>query len=96
MGEFDRRQHRRFGQLIRPCFDHHDRIGRPRHDELQFASLHRFQVRIDDELAIDPTDPDACDGTEERNVGYGQGRGGGGNADDVGRACPDRTTALRR
>ena len=40
--------------------------------------------RVDDELAIDAADAHGAYGRAERNVGQGQGGGGGVDGDDVG------------
>ena len=65
MGELDRFEHGRFGQLIRSGLHHHDRVGSPGDDQIQFAALQRFEVRIYDELTVDPPDLDTGNGTEK-------------------------------
>ncbi len=68
MGEFDRLKHDGFGQFVRPCFDHHDRIRRSRHNEVKLALRYRFKIRIHNELAIQSTDPHACNRIVKWNI----------------------------
>ena len=66
--QFDCFQHGGFGQLVRPGFDHHHRIRRSGHHEMEFAGLQHLQVRIHHELPVDTSDLDACNRAVEREL----------------------------
>ena len=79
VSEQDGLGHDVFGQELGARLDHHDRVPGARDDEVELGLLELAVGRVDDELAIDPSDADGADGARERDRADGQrGRGGHG------------------
>ena len=64
--------------------DHHDRLARAGHDEVELALGQLAVRRVRDELAADATDADRADRALERDVADAQRRGGAVERQDVG------------
>jgi hypothetical protein len=84
VAEQDRLGHDVFGQELGARLDHHDRVARAGHDQVELRLLDLAVGRVDDELAVDPADPDGADRPGERDLADRQGGRGGDRADDVG------------
>ena len=54
------------GTWIAPRLDHRQRLARPDHDEIERRLAELLERRVDDELALEPSDPDRADRAEER------------------------------
>src|SRR4029079_8950257 len=63
MAEQDRLGHDVLGQELLARLYDHDRVARPGDDQVELGLLDLAVRRVDDELAVDPADPDGADGT---------------------------------
>ena len=84
MTEQDRLGHDVLGQELGTRLDHHDRVARAGHDEVELRVLELGVGRIDDELALDPADAERSDGTQEWDLADRQCRRGRDRAEHVG------------
>ena len=73
-----------FGDLVKCTFDGTNRISGPGDDDVHVALVELRHCRVDDELAVDPSDADSCNRRGKRYVRKTQGRGGAEHAQDVG------------
>jgi hypothetical protein len=84
MAEHHRVQHHLFGELLGLRLHHHDGIGGAGHHQVEIALLHLGKGRVEDEIAVDETDPGGRDRPEERDARQRQRRGRRDHGDDVG------------
>ena len=68
LGEFERLEHVRFGDLVRAAFDHDDVGGSTRDDHVHVALIELGDRRHDHEFAIETRDANAGDRLGERDV----------------------------
>ena len=83
MAEQDRLGHDGFGQELGAGLDHHDRVLGPGDDQVELRVGELRVGRVDDELAVDPSDADRSDRAVERDLADRQRRGCRDRADDV-------------
>ena len=63
-------QHIRLGHHGRAAFHHHDAVPGPREVDVDITPGYFGLERIHHPLAVDPTDPNACQRTAEGDIGY--------------------------
>ncbi len=83
MPEQDRLGHDGFRQELGARLDHHDRVARAGDDQVELRVGELAVGRVDDELAVDPTDADGTDRTRERDLADGQGGRGRDRAEHI-------------
>ena len=84
MAEEDGLGHHLLRHELRAGLDHHDRVTGAGHDEIELGVLELRDGRVDDELAVDPADPDRADRTLERDLADRERGRRGDRAEDVG------------
>ncbi len=77
VGDVERVEDLRFGDLARAGLDHQDRLVGTRDDQIELGVLEQvLLVGVEDEVAVDLPDPHRTHGGVERDVGDHQRRGG--------------------
>ena len=77
VGDVERVEDLRLGDLVRARLDHQDRLIGTRDDQIELGVLDQvLLVGVDDEVAVDLADPHRADRRRERDVGDHQRRGG--------------------
>ena len=79
----ERLDHLLFGDFLRARFDHHDGVLAARHNQIETAAAPLLERRVDQELAIDQSDPHARDAARKRHAGDCEGRRRSGDGQHV-------------
>ena len=84
VGDVERVEDLRLGDLVGAGLDHQDRLVGAGDDQVEIGVLEQvLLVGVDDEVAVDLADPDRADRRRERDVRDHQRRGGAVHREDV-------------
>ena len=83
MRDVERVQDLRLGDAVGAGFDHQDRLVGARDDQIQVELLVPLLLRVDDEVAVELSDPDGADVLGNRDLGDGKRGGGAVHRQDV-------------
>ena len=84
VGDVERVEDLRLGDLVGAGLDHRDALGGAGHDQVEVGVVEQILlVGVDDEVAVDLADADRADSVRDRCAGQLQRRGGTVDREDV-------------